>query len=141
LSLSNIGRERVALFSQISIELDSANSDTILVLGGDWNCTIDPSRDRSMEPHPVSAGVLGNMVRVRNLIDTYRFMHSHNKGLTWCRLGDEGLTGARLDRFYISAAHSNRLMKAKLFPTGFSDHHMVTLVFLLSTRAHRSAYW
>ncbi|KAF7656895.1 hypothetical protein LDENG_00035020, partial [Lucifuga dentata] len=40
-----LSRERAALFSQISIELDSANSDTILVLGGDWNCTIDPSRD------------------------------------------------------------------------------------------------
>ena len=50
---------RTAFFTDSFTFLNHLTPDTLLCLGGDFNCTLDPVRDRnSPEPHPASAGPL-----------------------------------------------------------------------------------
>lgn len=47
-----------------------------LVLGGDWNCTVNFTLDRNgEEPHPSSAKCLHDVISNSNLVDVWRLQH------------------------------------------------------------------
>ena len=55
----NTGRERGVLFGCLRQELSQEAPEETLVVSGDWNCTMDLTKDRNgEEPHSVSVGVL-----------------------------------------------------------------------------------
>ena len=48
----NTGRERGVLFGSLRQELSQVTPEETLVVGGDWNCTMDFTKDRNgEEPH------------------------------------------------------------------------------------------
>lgn len=86
----NTGRERTVLFKALRQELSHVEQDNILVLGEDFNCTIDPHSDRrSEEPHVGSAGVLVEIVADYDLVDTWRVKHPDKRGFTWVKAGPD----------------------------------------------------
>jgi len=74
-----------------------------VILGGDFNCTLNPSRDRvDEEPHSPSAKVLQQVAALLNLSDIWCVQHPTDKSFssTSIRVGD--ISQSRLDRFYLS---------------------------------------
>lgn len=138
----NTGRERTVLFKALRQELSHVEQDNILVLGEDFNCTIDPHSDRrSEEPHVGSAGVLVEIVADYDLVDTWRVKHPDKRGFTWVKAGPDRVSAARLDRLYIFRRHNNRLVRTLLSPAVFSDHYMVQCHINISPRRRQSEYW
>jgi len=55
----NKGSERIIMFRKLGEILNNYTVDGMLIIGGDWNCSLNFLLDRNIdEPHPVSADVL-----------------------------------------------------------------------------------
>ncbi len=98
------GRERAVLFKALWHELPQVKQDDILVLGGDFNCTIEPHLDRrGKEPRVDSAVALREIVTDYDLVATWRVKHPGRTGFTQIKTGPDRVSTARLDRIYISS--------------------------------------
>jgi len=81
------------------------------------------------------------MIKNLDLCDVWRLQHPVDKQYTWTKSSADHISFARLDRFYINRDWCNRILKACICPSGFSDHHLCMIVFnLQKTRCH-SYYW
>ncbi|KAI4877217.1 hypothetical protein NFI96_029766 [Prochilodus magdalenae] len=111
-------------------------------MGGDWNCTLDPTVDRTgEEPHPQSAMVLGGVDRQCGLVDMWRESNRLMRQYTWVRVSGARISAARLDRFYVSSAHRNRFLKTGIHPSGFSDYHLISVDFITPSTQREGSYW
>lgn len=69
----NIGKDRIKLFEMLKNTLVSLSQEDFLIIGGDFNCTLDFVIDRNgEEPHPASAKVLKAMITQLGLVDVWR---------------------------------------------------------------------
>lgn len=138
----NTGAARIELFHKLNDKLKQFNSNSVIVLGGDWNCTTHHSVDRNAEePHPPSASLLNSIVEEHDLTDVWRKLNSKVRQYTWVKITEDSVRAARLDRIYVNQTYNNRLSKAVILPVGFSDHHLVILDFSLQVSPQRSSYW
>ncbi|KAI4886392.1 hypothetical protein NFI96_001747 [Prochilodus magdalenae] len=138
----NRGPDRVDFFSKLDQILQSVSSGDTVVMGGDWNCTLDFVHDRNgEEPHPQSAAALSSIVSGFNLIDVWREKHPQVKQYTWVKVSEGRVSAARLDRFYVSCSVRHRTGQSAISPTGFSDHHLCTVDFLFVTHARKGCVW
>lgn len=99
----NKGRERILIFTKLKQALLNIDNDDVVVVGGDFNCTIDFTMDRNNEePNPQSSSELAAVFQFSGLVDVWRCLHPNARQYTWshCRL--QQIYRARLDRFYTS---------------------------------------
>ena len=102
--------------------------DHCFCIGGDFNCTFEPNLDRNTpEPHPESHKHISCCFSSLGLLDAWRMQHRTASQYTWCRCANGLITLARLDRWYINSTFRNVLMSCNIFPSIFSDHHLVVL--------------
>ena len=138
----NSGADRINLFHKLNDKLKQLNSSSVIVVGGDWNCTTHPPVDRNAgEPHPPSASLLSSVVTKNDLTDVWRNIHPTDRQYTWVKVTEGSVRAARLDRIYINQTYNNRLTKATISPVGFSDHHLVSVQFSLLIHPQRCPYW
>uniref|UniRef100_A0A3B3DKH2 Reverse transcriptase domain-containing protein n=1 Tax=Oryzias melastigma TaxID=30732 RepID=A0A3B3DKH2_ORYME len=137
----NAGGERESFFEVIKLELEKCKEDQ-LILGGDWNCTLEPSRDRTgIEPNIRSSKLLKSITRHYSLVDVWRTKHPTQKEYTWVKTGDGFLRGARLDRFYVSNSVRPCLAESDIIPAVFSDHHLIQFRLLFTKTHNNSSFW
>lgn len=138
----NVGAERVDFFNKLDSIFIGQKDDVFIVVGGDWNCTLDFTLDRnSEEPHVLSAVHLTGILKKSNLIDVWREHNPSARYFTWLRVSDGIISAARLDRFYISHNLRNRVFNISIFPNSISDHKLIVVGFTLVRSTHRSCYW
>ena len=90
-------------------QLVQLNLDCIII-GGDWNCTLQFTLDRmNQEPHPQSSSALRKMIINLDLLDAWRVKYPSVKQYTWVRATDNIISAARRDRIYISKSIRSRL--------------------------------
>uniref|UniRef100_A0A8C2W990 Endonuclease/exonuclease/phosphatase domain-containing protein n=1 Tax=Cyclopterus lumpus TaxID=8103 RepID=A0A8C2W990_CYCLU len=79
----NQGLDRARLFTMLQSELQSCQQEQ-LIIGGDFNCTLDFPIDRnSEEPHPQSAQSLHHVITQLDLLDTWRVKDPQYREYTW----------------------------------------------------------
>ncbi len=107
----NTGAERIQIYKKLHEFLkQNCDENVWLILGGDWNCTVDFTLDRNgEEPHPSSAKCLYNIISNSSLIDVWRLQHPTVKQYTWVKVSHNHISTARLDRIYINKDKSNRI--------------------------------
>jgi len=138
----NNGPERLIFFMELRKVLKKLDDNVCLIIGGDWNCTIDFVVDRNgEEPHSKSRDVLKKVINEFQLTDVWRTRNEGVKQYTWLRVVDNKISGARLDRFYLKKIWSNKVMNTFIRPNGFSDHHMVILDINLEKTRRCNYYW
>ena len=136
----NIGTERVDFFNNIKKALELNDFD-YLILGGDWNCTVDFNNDRlSEEPHLQSSRNLKSLLVQFDLIDAWRIKFPNERQYTWVKIVDGRVSAARLDRFYLSQGLRSKLTDSVIRPVGFSDHHLITVTIFLKQEVNRSQW-
>ena len=137
----NQGSERVGIFNLLNNELQNYHQEQ-LIFGGDFNCTLDFTVDRtSEEPHPQSARSLRNIIMQMDLLDAWRVKHPQARQYTWVRVSNNRVSAARLDRIYISKNLSSRLVQSGISPVGFTDHHLVSVDLIISPGERVKSYW
>ncbi|KAK3548699.1 hypothetical protein QTP70_017249 [Hemibagrus guttatus] len=83
--------------SNVIADCDTAD---ILILGGDFNCTMDDLGRNHAEPHVASRKRLWEVKEAHRLSDIWRTFNKNKRQYTWAHAIDNSLSLARLDRFY-----------------------------------------
>lgn len=82
----NVGEERILFFKMLSQVLGGCSTDHFLVVGGDFNCTMDFNKDRNHgEPHPQSVRELATVLNTFDLVDIWRIFHPTSRQYTWIK--------------------------------------------------------
>ena len=133
-------KEKLDFLKYLKQHLNSLDSSTPVLLGGDFNCTTNPSLDRTgnNEPHPHSSNEFKHILKCFKLIDTFRNIHPYDRTFSWAR--SDGVA-ARLDRIYISKHFSQFIQSAEIKPCSYSDHDYVRLFLKEKKIKGKSAYW
>lgn len=130
-----------ALEQNIADERGAAGVDAQFLVGGDFNCTLDPNIDRSggAERCPRVARLLRNMVTAADLSDLWREFHPTDPGFTF--VGNAPLHPAsRIDRIYCSPEVATSVSGVRVLPS-FSDHLALSTTMSLRTPKFVSPYW
>ncbi len=130
------------MFRKLGEFLKSYTLDGVLIVGGDWNCTLNFLLHRNNEePHSVSASFLKSIILQNDLVDVWRDRNKEMKQYTWTKVSQGMISVARLDRFYVKHAENNRIMGCNIFPCCLSDHHFITVNIILTQSKFNSPYW
>ena len=122
--------------------------DGVIILGGDFNCTHNPSFDRFCNPienRKQIALALQNLHNSLSLCDIWRRLNPDSRRYTWFRsnpLKPELMSKARLDRFYIPETMTSSVIGCDFYPCPLSDHSAVAMTFQVHKKQKRgSPYW
>lgn len=113
-----------------------------VILGGDFNCTLDPAIDRHsrVEFHPGSADRLRDLVSSCDLVDLFRWKYPARRAYT--RISQHphgGFSGSRIDRLYVSRSILATFTGVTHEVCSMSDHFMVVATSTIIEK--RTAYW
>ncbi|CAM2098394.1 unnamed protein product [Caretta caretta] len=133
---------RPQFYQRVSDFLGTLDSHVCLVLGRDFNTTLE-ERDRSgAEPSPAAANILRGIVEHRSLVDVCHDHHPDDTStFTFVRVEAHRSHHSRFDRIYLSRFHLSQAHSSAIRPAPFSDHHLVTITVSLCAERPGPAYW
>ncbi|CAM2105274.1 unnamed protein product [Caretta caretta] len=131
-----------SFYRQASAFLGTLDPHECLVLGGDFNTTLEERDPLGVETSQAAVGVLREIMDHHSLVDIW---HDHplddDVTFTYVRVEGDRSHHSRLDRIYISCFHLARAYASGIRPAPFSDHHLVTGTASLSPERPGPAYW
>ncbi|KAM5151827.1 otoancorin [Mantella aurantiaca] len=98
-------------------------AEGIIIIGGDWNCVLDPSRDSSGGKSSISLTKLQRLSRFLSragLVDVWRILHPNERDFTY--FSPVHTTYNRLDRLYVSQHALTMSPEATIGSILWSDH-------------------
>ena len=136
------GTERLIFLNILDGVIQRCSREEFLVIGGDFNCTVNPILDRNhSEPHAASQKQLKKSIETHELSDVWRNFNSNTRQYTWLHSRDGLLSMSRLDRFYCFKHHLSIFRSSEIMPVGFTDHQLVECCIFINNVKCRSAYW
>lgn len=125
---------------QLEMYLSRVQHNHFIVLGGDWNCTLEPiDRAGSIERRAVIVNKLKSLFTDEDLSDAWREQHPVAREFTY--VGTHQLRPrARLDRFYLRKSLISSVSFSKLIPS-FSDHSAAVMTLDLNLSRTNPPYW
>ncbi|CAM4468701.1 unnamed protein product [Lepidochelys kempii] len=134
--------KRPQFYQRVSNFLGTLDSHECLVLGGDFNTTLE-ERDRSgAELSPAAANFLREIVEYHSLIDVWRdHFPDDTSTFTFVQVEAHRSHHSRLDRIYLSRFHLSQAHSSAVRPAPFSDHHLATITASLHAERPGPAYW
>ncbi|CAM2117787.1 unnamed protein product [Caretta caretta] len=138
----NAGPERVRFYRQASAFLSTLDPHECLVLGGDFNTTLEEQDCSEFETSQAAAGVLKEIVDHHSLVDVWCDHHPDDDvTFTYVRVEGDWSHHSRLDHIYILRFQLARAYASGIWLALFSDHHLVTMTASLSPERPGPAYW
>ncbi|CAM2100115.1 unnamed protein product [Caretta caretta] len=138
----NAGPERVRFYRQALAFLGTLDPHECLVLGGDFNTTLEGQDRSGVETSQAAVGILREIVDHHSLVDVWRDHHPDDDvTLTYVWVEEDRSRHSWLDRIYISRFHLAQAHASSVRPAPFSDHHMVTVTASLHSERPALAYW
>lgn len=119
-------------------ELTSEN----IIIGGDFNCFMDPLLDRSSSTTcPSQSDTVRDRINLLKddwgLCDLWRVRNPNKKGFTFCR----GSYASRLDYFLISNHFSELVSSCEIATLAHSDHAMIKMTIKTSQVGRGPGLW
>ncbi|CAM2106959.1 unnamed protein product [Caretta caretta] len=136
------GPERLQFYQWASAFLGTLDSHECLVLGGDFNTTLEEQDHSGTEQNPSAADTLREIVEHHSLVDIWCDHHLDDTStFTFVRMEAHWSSHSRLDRIYLSRFHLSRAHSSSIPLAPFSDHHLVTVTASLCAERPGPAYW
>lgn len=101
-----------------------------VIIGGDFNCYLDPVLDRfSTKPPPTiaSVGILNDLIKTRNMVEIWRLQHPTDKEFSFYSHVHKSYT--RIDYFLIASELLPSVTNSTYHNILISDHSPVSLNF------------
>ncbi|CAM2116052.1 unnamed protein product [Caretta caretta] len=134
--------KRPQFYQQVSDFLSTLDSHECLVLGGDFNTTLEEQDCSGAELSPAAANILREIVEHHSLVDIWRDHHPDDTStFTFVRVEAHRSHNSRLDRIYLSRFHLSQAHSSNIRPAPFSDHHLATITASLRAERPGLAYW
>ncbi|CAM2119765.1 unnamed protein product [Caretta caretta] len=113
-----------------------------LVLGRDFNTTLEEQDRLGTEQCPAATDVLQEIVDHHSLVDVWHNHHPDDVStFTFVRVEAHRSCHSRLDRIYLSCFHLSQAHSSSIRPAPFSDHHLATVMVSLCAERPGPAYW
>ncbi|CAM2106918.1 unnamed protein product [Caretta caretta] len=136
-----MGLERLQFYQRASAFLGTLDSHECLVLGGDFNTTLEEQDRSGTEQSPAAADTLQEIVEHHSLVDIWCEHHPDDTStFTFVRV-EAHRSSHRLDRIYLSRFHLSRVHSSSIRLAPFSDHHLATVTASLCAERPGLAYW
>ncbi|CAM2096298.1 unnamed protein product [Caretta caretta] len=136
------GPERLQFYQQASAFLSTLDPHECLVLGGDFNTTLEKRDCSGTEQSPSTTDILWEIVEHHSLVDIWRDHHPDDTSMFTCvQVEAHRLSHSRLDRIYLSHFHLSRAHPSSIRLAPFSDHHLATVTASLCAERPGPAYW
>ncbi|CAM5106566.1 unnamed protein product [Natator depressus] len=137
-----LGPERLQFYQRASAFLGTLDSHECLVLGGDFNTTLEERDHSGTEQSPAATNTLREIVKHHSLVDIWRDHHPDDTStFTFVRVEAHWSRHSRLDRIYLSRFHLSRAHSSSIRLAPFSDHHLATVTASLRVERPGPAYW
>ena len=140
-------RNAILALTALDNHISDCSNGTI-VIGGDFNCTENPSLDRLCmltERRPLVVKALKNVMNKLSLCDVWRRLNPNKHNYTWQRNNPatkQGVSKSRIDRFYVPSCIISSINVCKIIPCSLSDHSAVLLQLSSLKQTQRGgAYW
>ncbi|KAJ8049707.1 hypothetical protein HOLleu_02566 [Holothuria leucospilota] len=117
-------------------------NDTFVIMGGDWNCVLDPSLDCDGYLHdnnPMARNAIVSLLNDHQLSDPYRVIHTNKKAYTWRKLNP--FKQVRLDYFLTSNELLSVLDSVDIGLGYRSDHPLVNIKFVFNKQSPERSHW
>lgn len=114
-------------------ELLPEDRSSNIFIGGDFNCYLDSSLDRSSSKSPPtinSVQTLNNLIKSRNMVDIWRIQHPNKKEYSFYSHVHQSYT--RIDYFIVEAGSIPNISNTNYHSMLISDHSPVTLQLQVS---------
>ena len=117
-----------------------------LILGGDFNCILNPKYDKIGKGANSQAGCIGSkelssLCNDYNITDIFRHLNPHMFATTWHSPISKDIH-TRLDRFYVSKSLISKNVSFDFYPIFFSDHDVFSFkIENHSTTEFGPSYW
>ncbi|CAM2105090.1 unnamed protein product [Caretta caretta] len=129
-------------YQQVSNFLSTLDSHECLVLGWDFNTTLEEQDRSGAELSPAAANILREIVEHHSLVDVWRDHHPDDTStFTFVRVEAHRSHHSRLDCIYLSRFHLSQAHSSNIQPAPFSDHHLATITASLRAERPGPAYW
>ncbi|MGH0177545.1 UNVERIFIED_CONTAM: hypothetical protein FKN15_075286, partial [Acipenser sinensis] len=136
------GPARVQFFRRMSTYMNNISADECVVLGGDFNCTLEAAdRVGGQEHYPLSSAALRELTAQLSLVDIWRWHHPDAPAFTFTRVREGRVSQSRIDRFYVTRNHAHCVRSSDIRPAPFTDHNLLAVAVALVPVGHASAYW
>ncbi|CAM2117217.1 unnamed protein product [Caretta caretta] len=134
--------ERLHFYQQASACLGSLEPPECLVLGGDFNATLE-ERDRSgTEQSPAAMDFLRKIVEHHSLLDVWHDHHPDDiSTFTFVPVEAHWSCHSRYDHIYLSCVHLSRAHSSSIRQAPFLDHYLATVTASLYAETPGLAYW
>ncbi|CAM4485742.1 unnamed protein product [Lepidochelys kempii] len=134
--------KRPQFYQRVSDFLSTLDSHECLVLGGDFNTTLEEQDRSGAELSPAAANILREIVEHHSLVDVWRDHHPDDTStFTFVRVEAHRSHHSRLDRIYLSRFHLSQAHSSNIRPVPFSDHHLATITASLRAERPGPTYW
>ena len=110
---------------------------TFLILGGDLNCAIDPSLDRSSPS--TMARSFSDFMSLNGLADPWRYNNPQSRDYSFFSHVHHSFS--RIDYFFIDHKLLPKVTSSEYLPIIISDHGPLTLDISLSTQPRTPSRW
>ncbi|CAM4513444.1 unnamed protein product, partial [Lepidochelys kempii] len=136
------GPERLQFYQRASTFLATLDSHECLVLGGDFNTTLEEQDRSGTEQSPAATDTLWEIVEHHSLVDIWRDHHPDDTStFTFVWVEAHRSSHSWLDRIYLSRFHLSRAHSSSIRLAPFSDHHLATVTASLCVERPGPAYW
>ncbi|CAM5165625.1 unnamed protein product [Eretmochelys imbricata] len=134
--------KRPQFYQQVSDFLSTLDSHECLVLGGDFNTTLEEQDCSGAELSLAAANILQEIVKHHSLVDVWRGHHPDDTStFTFVRVEAHRSHHSQLDRIYLSHFHLSQAHSSNIRLAPFSDHHLATITASLHAERQGPAYW
>ena len=116
---------------------------TYVVIGGDWNLTLNEVLDRKSgrEPHIQAQKAVKAIMHAENLVDVWRDSHDKDRVFSWVKNVACHAAWSRIDFFLVSKGLATRTTRADIHPSLCSDHSVVTIELALNENTRGPGIW
>lgn len=130
----------LSFFKKIATLL-AEKSEGIIIVGGDFNCTLNPKLDRLpaiRKPQSKMSKGLSCMMKELGVVDIWRQLHPNGRDFTY--MSQVHGSYSRIDLFCVSKTEMYRIKESTVEPISISDHGPVTMKINLGADNH-FRYW
>ncbi|CAM2106696.1 unnamed protein product [Caretta caretta] len=136
------GPERLQFYQRASAFLGTLDSHECLVLGGDFNTTLEEQDRSGTKQSPAVADTLREIVEHHSLVDIWHDHHLDDTStFTFVCMEAHRSSHSWLDHIYLSHFHLSRAHSSSIRLAPFSDHHLATVTASLCAEGPGLAYW
>ena len=142
----NKGKERANFYRELERKIDNLKSDNSeLIVGGDFNCTLNPTLDRRYNSAHENTNVdighkqLIDLLESQNLEDVWRRRYPNSRKYTFFRPNSK--SASRIDLWLVSKSLDSDVTKCTMKQAIKTDHSAIVLEFKASEMERGPGIW